>query len=95
MKPFSNLKSDLEAAGWTTGPTPVEIGSRGYVAKRNYTTISGLTKKLSKPIKYKKLITELSKISLLCSFSSSFPSCTLEAYKLHCSLLDTLQIEAA
>ena len=66
---YSDLKSDLEAAGWTTGRTPLKTGSRGYVTKRNYTTLTGLTKKLSKPIKYKKPITELSKISLLCSFS--------------------------
>jgi hypothetical protein len=63
---YSDLKSDLEAAGWTTGLTPFEVGSRGYVTKRNYTTLTALTKKVCNPIKYKKLMTELLRISLLC-----------------------------
>ena len=66
---YNDLKSDLVKAGWTTGLTPFELGSRGYVTKRNYTTITGITKKVPKPIKYKTLITEPSKISLLCSFT--------------------------
>ena len=66
---YNDLKSDLEEAGCTTSLTPFELGSRGYVTKRNYATLTEITKKVSKPVKYKKLITELSKISLLCSFS--------------------------
>jgi len=62
-------KSDLVKAGWTTGLTPFEIGSRGYVTKRNFSTITQITKKVPLPIKYKKFITGLSQISLLCSFS--------------------------
>ena len=68
-KKYNDLKSDLIKAGWTTSLIPFEIGSRGYVTKRNTSTLTGITKKVPTQIKHKKLITELSQISLLCSFT--------------------------
>ena len=66
---YTDLKSDLEEAGWQVHLTPFEIGSRGHVSKRNKTNISAIVKKLNFKINTDKLFKDLGKISLLCSFA--------------------------
>jgi hypothetical protein len=63
------MKSDLENMGWTVYLDPFEIGSRGQVTKRNKNTIRKTASHISKKLNHKTLISDLSKISLLCSFS--------------------------
>ena len=66
---YISLKSDIEAQGYTCILLPFEVGSRGYVSKSNRTNIVntfGSNKIKANPFK---CIKQLSKISLLCSFS--------------------------
>ena len=68
-KNYTDLKLDLEKAGWKVNLYPFEVGSRGHVTKRNKNTIMKTAKLINNNIKHRNLISELSKISLLCSFS--------------------------
>jgi hypothetical protein len=68
-KNYTDLKSDLENSGWAVQLDPFEIGSRGHVTKRNKDTLMKTARHISLKINHKKLVSELSKISLLCSFS--------------------------
>jgi hypothetical protein len=72
---YEDLSSDLRENGWTTNCLPFEIGSRGQVTKRNRATLTKIAKAVNPQISHKKLISELSKIALLCSFS---------IYQAHC-----------
>ena len=66
---YSALKSDLEDKGFTCHLLPFEVGSRGYVSRANKSNLMNIfmANKL-KPNVFK-CIREMSKISLLCSFS--------------------------
>ena len=66
---YRDLASDLEQRGWVTDNTPFEIGSRGYINTRNKSTICDTMKKHTIKIKKSKLLKDLSKISLLCSYT--------------------------
>ena len=66
---YTPLKIDLEEKGYSVQLVPFEIGSRGYVSSRNKNNLINIY--VSNKISYNvlKLCKELSKISLLCSFS--------------------------
>ena len=66
---YLSLKSDLESEGWTVYLTPFEIGSRGHVTNRNKTALKNTFIRNHIKLNHKKLFCDLSKISLLCSFS--------------------------
>jgi hypothetical protein len=66
---YEDLCSDLRSAGWKTNLVPFEIGSRGQVTKRNKSAITKTTKAVHPQTDHKKLMSDLSKIALLCSFS--------------------------
>ena len=61
--------SDLKKAGWTTSITPFEVGARGQVTKKNTETIQKMRKIVNIKNQHRKLITDLSRISLLASFA--------------------------
>ena len=64
---YDDLKKDLESAGWKTELVPFEVGSRGYISKRNIASITKMAKLAHMKKRHKSLMTDLSKISLLCS----------------------------
>ena len=66
---YRELASDLPQRGWVTDNTPFEIGSRGYINTRNKSTICDTMRKHKTKIKKSKLLKDLSKISLLCSYT--------------------------
>jgi hypothetical protein len=68
LEKYTPLKTDLEEKGFNVSLVPFEIGSRGYVSKRNRENL--ITVFVKNNIKYNvnKMCKELSKISLLCSF---------------------------
>ena len=69
MSTYTPLKLDLEDKGFSVCLVPFEIGSRGYVSKRNKESLINIY--VANKIDYNvlKLCKEVSKISLLCSFS--------------------------
>ena len=66
---YLTLKTDLEDQGWTVYLTPFEIGSRGHVTNQNKMSIKNTAKRNHLKLNHKKLVCDLSKISLLCSFA--------------------------
>jgi hypothetical protein len=66
---YNDLKNDLIKAGWKTELVPFEVGSRGYISKRNIGSISKMARIAHIKKRHKKLITEISQVSLLCSFT--------------------------
>jgi hypothetical protein len=66
---YLSLKEDLKDRGWTTNYIPFEVGSRGQVTKRNKDAIAITLRNTQIKLNKTKLITELGKIALLCSFS--------------------------
>ena len=66
---YLDLTSDLRTKGWRAECVPFEIGSRGHISQRNKNSIFDTMKKFKIKIQKKTLIQELSKTSLLCSFS--------------------------
>jgi hypothetical protein len=66
---YLDLTHDLNSAGWRANCQPFEIGSRGHITKKNKTIISEAATKHKIKIQKSKIYTELSKISLLCSFA--------------------------
>jgi hypothetical protein len=68
-KNYNDLKTDLEKAGWKVTLVPFEIGSRGLVNKRNRESLTSAMKRNNIKIRHTQLFKELSKISLLCSYS--------------------------
>ena len=69
MTRYSALKSDLEDKGWKCHLIPFEVGSRGYISRSNKLNLMNtfLSNRL-KPNVFK-CVKDMSKISLLCSFS--------------------------
>ena len=41
---YEDLKKDLEKSGWRTELVPFEVGSRGYISKRNIISIPKMAK---------------------------------------------------
>ena len=66
---YEDLKKHLESGGWKTELVQFEVGSRGYISKRNIASITKMAKLAHMKKRHKSLMTDLSKISLLCSFS--------------------------
>ena len=66
---YVDLSSDIIGNGWNVDCVPFEIGSRGHINRRNKITILDTLKKNKIFIQKKKLYQDISKISLLCSFS--------------------------
>ena len=66
---YLDLTADLKKRGWSAECVPFEIGSRGHINNRNKTSISNVFKKHKIKFNKKTLFQNLSKISLLCSFS--------------------------
>ena len=62
-------KKDLLEAGWTTHLIPFEVRSRGKISRKNNETLKNTIKLVNNYTQHKKLVTELSQISLLASFS--------------------------
>ena len=71
---LTTLKTDIVDKGYSCHLIPFEVGSRGYISKSNKTNLMNifLVNKL-KPNIFK-CMREMSKISLLCSFSIHTPS---------------------
>ena len=65
---YQEIKFGLQRAGWQVNLIPFEIGSRGLVTKSNKINIINTFKRHHIKVKHKKLIAELAKISLLCSY---------------------------
>ena len=63
------LKTDIESEGYTCTLIPFEIGSRGHVTKVNRSNILNTFMQHKINTNVNKCIKQLSKISLLCSFS--------------------------
>ena len=72
---YIDLKKDLVKAGWTTNLEPFKIGSRGQVTMNSNNIIRDMMKLVNINTQHKKLISELSHISLLASFSISHARC--------------------
>ena len=66
---YRDLTSDLRSNGWQAECLAFEIGSRGYISQRNKKSICDSLKKYKIKLQNKKLLQDISKISLLCSFS--------------------------
>ena len=66
---YTQLKLDLEEAGYTCSLLPFEVGSRGYVSKANRANLINTFVTNSIKANALKCIKQLSKLSLLCSFS--------------------------
>ena len=66
---YRDLTSDIKTKGWQVECVPFEIGSRGYISQRNKKSILDTLKKFKVKVPHKKFIQDISKISLLCSFS--------------------------
>ena len=66
---YQDLKKDLEAQKYSVTLLPFEIGSRGYVTKRNRTELQNIFKLTQTKVKSGNLFKGASKIALLCSFA--------------------------
>ena len=66
---YNDLKLDIQKEGWTVYLTPYEVGSRGQVTKRNKDSIIKVLKRNKVKTNNSKLFKDMSKISLLCSYS--------------------------
>ena len=100
-KCYNDLKSDLLKEGWKTTLVPFEIGSRGLVNKRNRESLIAVMKRNRIKLRHTQLFKDLSKISLLCSYSlfqahcvpswQDPPSCTPSVPTLHHTPLAALR----
>ena len=63
------LKSDLEERGFTVSLVPFEIGSRGHTSRENKMRLISVFVKNGLKQNVHKLVKQISKISLLCTFS--------------------------
>ena len=63
------MKADIESNGYKCVLIPFEIGSRGYVTRENKANIIHVFVKNNIKSNALKCVKQLSKISLLCSFS--------------------------
>ena len=66
---YRDMKTNLEERGYTVFLIPFEIGSRGFINKRNRTTITQILKEFSLKVNPKQLFINMSKIAPLCSFT--------------------------
>ena len=66
---YTTLKSDIEQQGYTCILVPFEVGSRGYVTKSNRANIVNIFATNKIAANAFKCIKQLSKLSLLCSYS--------------------------
>ena len=66
---YRDLTSDLRSNGLQAECVAFKIGSRGYISQRNKKSICDSLKKYNIKLQNKKLLQDISKISLLCSFS--------------------------
>ena len=66
---YRDLTSDLKNKGWVAECVAFEIGSRGHISQRNKKSILDTLKNFKIKVQNKKLLQDISKISLLCSFS--------------------------
>ena len=66
---YTPLKSDLEAQGLSVSLVPFEVGSRGHVTKENKMRLITVFVKNGLKMNVHKLVKQISKISLLCTFS--------------------------
>ena len=66
---YTPLKSDLEAQGLSVSLVPFEVGSRGHVTRENKMRLITVFVKNGLKQSVHKLVKQISKISLLCTFS--------------------------
>ena len=66
---YTQLKSDIEDQGYTCYLVPFEIGSRGYISKRNKLDLTTVFHATKLKFNTAKCMKDLSKIALLSSFS--------------------------
>ena len=76
-KKYNDLKMDLEGVGWTVQLIPFEVGSRGQITKRNKEALINVLKRNQIKLKNSQLFKDMSKISLLCSYSIFQAHCVL------------------
>ena len=68
-KKNNDLKTDLEGVGWKVPLIPFEVGSRGQITRRNKDSLVNVFKRNHIKVKHNQFFKDLSKISLLCSYS--------------------------
>ena len=67
---YAGMQSDLEGKGWKVFNVPFEVSSRGQILKHTRINICNTLKQFKiKITSQSKLVTSLSKISLLCSIA--------------------------
>ena len=66
---YTTLKLDLEDKGYTCILVPFEIGSRGHISRRKKVDLMSIFVMNKLKPNVNKLCKQMSKISLLCSFS--------------------------
>ena len=66
---YTPLKADLEAKGLSVSLVPFEVGSRGHISKENKMRLITVFVKNGLKLNVHKLVKQISKISLLCTFS--------------------------
>ena len=66
---YRDMKTDLEERGYKVFLIPFDIGSRGFINKRNRTAITEILKQFSFEVNTKELFINMSKIAFLCSFT--------------------------
>ena len=68
-KKYNDLMVDLESVGWGVHLIPFEVGSRGQITRRNKNALINVLKRNQIKVNNNILFKDLSKISLLCSYS--------------------------
>ena len=66
---YTQLQSDIQSNGYICHNVPFEVGSRGHITKENRSTLTTLYQITKPKPKLKCWIQNISKISLLCSYS--------------------------
>ena len=68
-KKYNDLKTDLEGVGWKVHLIPFEVRFRGQITRRNKDSLVYVFKRNHIKVKHNQFFKDLSKISLLCSYS--------------------------
>ena len=66
---YRDMKSDLEGKGFKVFLLPFEIGSRGFINKRNKSALTHILKEFGFRLNTRQIFTDMAKIALLCSFT--------------------------
>ena len=66
---YHDLTQDIKKRGWLAECLPFEIGSRGHITNKTKTDLFNILKRYQVKLSKKKIVEDLCKIALLCSFS--------------------------